>query len=131
MGDLYLETSAGSELARARFTLGLLALHNFWYELAKEEFQKAYDEEQKACGKPFPLAMWGAAMATTMILWQYGDCEEGGKYLKKIPSELPSWLTDLERELIATGFELYPLHFKNCKVILYLYKNKCDESFIE
>ena len=34
LGDAYLETSAKNELARARFTLGLLALHNMNYQQA-------------------------------------------------------------------------------------------------
>ena len=41
LGDLRLDTSAQSECARARFIIGLLALHNFQFELAQEEFEKA------------------------------------------------------------------------------------------
>ena len=36
LGDAYLETSAKSELARARFTLGLLALHNMNYQQVRD-----------------------------------------------------------------------------------------------
>ena len=36
LGDAYLETSAKSELARARFSLGLLALHNMNYQQVRD-----------------------------------------------------------------------------------------------
>ena len=41
LGDAYLSTSAKSECARARFTIGLLSLHNFQYEMSIEMFEKA------------------------------------------------------------------------------------------
>ena len=57
----------------ARFTIGLVSLHSFQYDLALEMFQKASRTEQSETGRSYPMAMWGAAMATTQILWQVGS----------------------------------------------------------
>ena len=109
LGDCRLETSAKSECAWARFLIGLLALHNFQYELAKEEFEKADKVEQEESGRSYPMAMWGAAMATTMILWQSGDCKKGKEYLERIQMDgNPDWITEKEKAYIGTGFALYP-----------------------
>ena len=108
LGDARLDTSAQSECARARFLIGLLALHNFQYELAKEEFEKADKAEQEESGRSYPMAMWGAAMATTMILWQYSDCETGTKYMQRTNAENADWITEEEKAYIQTGFALYP-----------------------
>ena len=70
-------------------------------------FEKASATEQSETGRSFPMAMWGAAMATTMILWQSSDCEKGKKYLGKISME-EKWITEKEKAFIETGFALYP-----------------------
>ena len=57
LGDAYLKTSAKSKLARAYFTLGLLCLHNFNYDLANEFFKKARKEEVEKCNHDFPMAL--------------------------------------------------------------------------
>ena len=112
-GEASLNTSAKSELARARFILGLISLHNFWYELAIEQFEKAQELEKSENGRDFPMAMWGAAMSTTWILWQHSDCKKGEKYLKSIPNNRP-WLTDFEEAMVQTGYELYPPGMTDC-----------------
>ena len=86
---------------------GLVSLHSFQYDLALEMFEKAAATEQSETGRSFPMAMWGAALATTQILWQYSDCEKGKKYLGKI-SEDAEWMTEKEKAYIETGFALYP-----------------------
>ena len=109
LGDLHLDTSAQSECARARFIIGLLALHNFQFDLAQEEFEKADKVEQEESGRSYPMAMWGAAMATTMILWQYSDCDKGPGYMDRVYSSGdPDWITEKEKAYIQTGFALYP-----------------------
>ena len=113
LGDGYLKTSAKSELARARFNLGLLCLHNFMYDLAIEFFEKAQADERLLSGRDYPMALWGAAMSTKWILWQHSDCQKGKKYLKKIP-EQHDWISKMEAAFIATGFELYPKNLE-CK----------------
>ena len=76
-------------------------------------FEKAEKDEIRETGRNFPMAMWGAAMATTQILWQSSDCKKGGAYLKKIPKDRP-WLTEFEEAMVQTGFELYPLGMNDC-----------------
>ena len=88
-------------------TTGLISLHSFQYDLALEMFEKAAATEQSETGRSFPMAMWGAAMATTQILWQNSDCERGKKYLEKISMEA-EWITEKEKAYIETGFALYP-----------------------
>ena len=107
MGDADLDTSAKSECAKARFRIGFLALHNFQYDLALEMFEQAEEDEKAEIGRSYPMAMWGAAMATMQILWQYSDCEKGKEFLKRIPEER-DWITDKEKAYIETGYALYP-----------------------
>ena len=107
LGKANLDTSAKSKCARTRFTLGLLALHNFQYDMAMEIFENADATEQSESKRGYPMAMWGAAMATTQILWQTSDCEKGKEYMKRIPSK-PNWITEKEKAYIRTGFALYP-----------------------
>ena len=111
LGDAFIKTSAKSECARAKFTLGLLCLHNFQYDLAMEFFEAAESEEQSSSGRSYPMAMWGAAMATTQILWQSSNCKKGKEYLEKIPKE-HKWIFPQEQAFIETGFALYPKHLK-------------------
>ena len=110
LGDARLDTSAQSECARARFLIGLLALHNFQYELAQEEFSKAEKAERDESGgsRGYPMAIWGGAMATTMILWSSGDCPKGKEYLHNLPDGDIPGITEKEKAYIQTGFALYP-----------------------
>eukprot|EP00091_Calanus_sinicus_P010606 TRINITY_DN24535_c0_g1_i1.p1 TRINITY_DN24535_c0_g1~~TRINITY_DN24535_c0_g1_i1.p1 ORF type:complete len:283 (+),score=26.39 TRINITY_DN24535_c0_g1_i1:98-946(+) len=111
LGDAYLQTSAKSECARARFTLGLLSLHNFQYDQAIELFEKARSDELSMSGRDYPMALWGATMATTMILWQYSDCEKGKSFMKQIPKKT-DWLTEKEAAYIKALSALYPNELK-------------------
>ena len=81
MGDADLDTSAKSECAKARFRIGFLALHNFQFDLALEMFEQAEEDEKAEIGRSYPMAMWGATMATMQILWQYSDCVKGKEFL--------------------------------------------------
>ena len=72
-----------------------------------EMFEKANATEQSERGRGYPMAMWGAAMATTMILWQYSDCKKGKEYMQRIPCGA-EWITEKEKAYIETGFALYP-----------------------
>ena len=49
-----------SEVARARFTLGLLCLHNFIYDQAIEFFEQAQKDEQTFSHRDYPIALWGS-----------------------------------------------------------------------
>merc|ERR1712142_215764 len=107
LGDAYLNTSAKSECARARFTLGLLSLHSFQFDLAREMFEAAEKVEKSETGRSYPMAMWGAVMASTPILKQISNCKKGKKFLKKIPKHR-GWITKKEEAYIQTGYALYP-----------------------
>ena len=107
LGDAYLKTSAKSESARARFTLGLLCLHNFMYDLSLELFERAQNDELLFSGRIYPMAIWGAAMTTKWMLWQASDCGKGKMILKDV-EEIPEWVTAQEAAFIKTGFALYP-----------------------
>ena len=115
LGDMRLDTSAQSECARAYFIIGMLALHNFQFELAQEEFEKAHEKEQEESGRSYPMAMWGGAMATTQILWQSSNCAKGTGYMDRVysPGD-PDWITEEEKAYIQTGYALYPKD-KPCK----------------
>ena len=101
-------SSGDTSVARARFTLGLLALHNFQYELAQELFERAEATERRERSQGYPLAMWGAAMATFQILWQGSDCDKGKEYLNRIPKYATKMVTEKEKAYIDTGLALYP-----------------------
>lgn len=103
--DFQSQTSAESELARAHFTLGLLCLHNFMYDLAVEEFQKAQAAEKRG----FPIAVWGEALSTKYMLWLTSDCKGGKSALKKLDDmDKYTWLTPIERDMVPTARALYP-----------------------
>ena len=70
-------------------------------------FEQAEVDEKAEIGRSYPMAMWGAAMATVQILWQYSECEKGKEFLNKIPEER-EWITDREEAYIQTGYSLYP-----------------------
>jgi hypothetical protein len=113
LGDAYLNTTAKSEVARARFTLGLLCLHNFMYDHAIEFFKRAQSDEILFSGRHYPMAMWGAAMATKQMLWQFSNCTKGKYYLQNITKH-SGWTSELEDLFIDTGFALYPENIE-CK----------------
>ena len=70
-------------------------------------FQKAEEVEQSETGRSFPMAMWGAAISTTMIIRQHSECERGKEFLQKIQKDA-KWLTKKELAYIKTAFAQYP-----------------------
>ena len=56
LGTIEFPTS-GSENAQAEFLLGVLALHSFWYEEARDHFRRAQDLDPS-----YGMAYWGEAM---------------------------------------------------------------------
>ena len=70
-------------------------------------FEKAEVTEQSESGRSYPMAMWGAAMSTTQLLWSYSNCEKGKEYLQRIPM-VANWTTEKEKAYIKTLFALYP-----------------------
>ena len=56
LGHIHFPTSA-APAAHAEFELGVLALHSFWYEEARDHFRKARELDPN-----FAMAYWGEAM---------------------------------------------------------------------
>jgi len=56
LGRIHFPTS-GAPAAQAEFELGVLALHSFWYEEARDHFRKARELDPA-----FAMAYWGEAM---------------------------------------------------------------------
>lgn len=68
LGSLSFPTVAESEEAQAAFIEGMLLLHLFEYDLAREEFQRAWQLEPG-----FAMAVWGEAMTFNHPLWDEQD----------------------------------------------------------
>ena len=75
------------------------------YDHAIEFFEKAQSDEILFSGRQYPMALWGAAMATKQMLWQFSNCTKGKYYLKNITNH-SNWTSKLEDAFIETGFAL-------------------------
>lgn len=62
--------NSGMEAAQADFIQGVLALHSFWYEQARENFRRA-----QAIDPGFGMALWGEAMTYDNALLTETDVE--------------------------------------------------------
>src|SRR5260370_21149015 len=83
--------ATGPPQCRRRVLEGVLDLHSFMYEDAREAFLQA----QKAA--PCPIAYWGEAMTYDHPLWGEEDAAPARAALAKIPpdaklSPMESWL---------------------------------------
>merc|ERR1719186_15202 len=108
LGNAYIKTSATLESSRAKFTLGLLALHNFMYDQAVELFTSALNNERQKANKDFPMANWGIAMASKYMFWSSSNCQLGKKAVVDIPENYKDQVTDKEASFIAMAFALFP-----------------------
>ena len=96
-------TITGKESAQPHFEKGLLLLHSFEYEDAREAFKKAQEEDPEMA-----MAYWGEAMTYNHSLWQEQDYEAASfvlEQLEAINSEQKK--TELEDELIEAVHILY------------------------
>jgi len=109
-------TISGDEEAIPHFEKGLLLLHSFEYEDAREEFLKAQEEDQL-----MPMAYWGEAMTYNHSLWGEQEYENGIAALKHLDDiELDKSATDLERDFIKAIQILYqPKTDKNERDVAY------------
>ena len=71
--------NSGAEAAQADFVEGVLYLHNFEYEDARDAFLRA-----QAIDPDFALAYWGEAMTHNHPIWQQQDREAGVAALAKL-----------------------------------------------
>ncbi len=92
-------TISGKEKAIPHFEKGLLLLHSFEYEDAREEFQKAQEEDPL-----MPMAFWGEAITYNHSLWGEQNYDSGIAALEHIEDiELDKYATELEEDFIKTA----------------------------
>ncbi|MCF6223635.1 MAG: eukaryotic translation initiation factor 3 subunit E [Flavobacteriaceae bacterium] len=93
----------GNEVAQPFFEKGLLLLHSFEYEDARDEFQKAINSD-----KNMAMAYWGKAMTYNHGLWSQQNFEEATATLNKLKNiENINPLTELEQDFINAVRILY------------------------
>lgn len=93
----------GNKNALPHFKKGLLLLHSFEYEDAREAFQKAKTEDPK-----MPMAYWGEAMTYNHSLWQEQDYEDAAIVLQQLDEiDSKQETTELENDLIEAVHILY------------------------
>jgi hypothetical protein len=78
LGRVDFPTSAGGEV-QEHFIKGVLLLHNFEYDDAREEFAEAARLEPG-----FAMAYWGEALTSTHQVWVEQDAEQGRAALLKL-----------------------------------------------
>ena len=96
-------TISGKESAKPFFEEGLLLLHSFEYEDAREAFKKA----QKA-DPLMPMSYWGEAMTYNHSIWHDQDYEEGVAALAPLNNiDIKKNSTELEQDFIKAVQLLY------------------------
>ena len=102
LGMVNLEVT-GSAKAVPEFEKGLLLLHSFEYQDAREAFRNARELDPQ-----MPMAYWGEAMTHNHSLWSEQDFEEGVEVLKELEAiDLQKNATELERDFIEAVRILY------------------------
>ena len=99
LGRIHFPVTA-SEAARGHFIRGMLALHSFWYEEARDEFQAATKVEPA-----FAMGCWGEALTYYHPVWQQEDLVGSRAAMAKIRAE--SKLTTREQALIGAARVLF------------------------
>ncbi|MGH9591792.1 MAG: hypothetical protein ACRD5L_01780, partial [Bryobacteraceae bacterium] len=99
LGDVSFATSAGPT-AQKQFLTGLLELHSFEYDDAREDFQAAEKTEPD-----FAMAYWGEAMTYNHPIWQQQDADAARSVLKKIPGDAKS--DERERRYLSAARILF------------------------
>ena len=107
---------SGKESAQPHFEKGLLLLHSFEYEDAREAFQNAQKEDPNMA-----MAYWGEAMTYNHSLWQEQDYEDATTVLAKIEKlDIVKNTTELEQDFIKAAQTLYqPKTGKNERDVAY------------
>ena len=93
-----------SEAARTAFDKGLLLLHSFEYDDAREEFQQALAADDGEL-----MAYWGEAMTYYKALWKLQDVDAGREVINKLGTSKKARLAKADNELerdFWTGVEL-------------------------
>ena len=96
-------TITGKEIAQPYFEKGLLLLHSFEYEDAREAFQKAQELDPNMA-----MAYWGEVMTYNHSLWHEQDYEAATTVLAKLDNlDLEKTTTEIEQDLIKSVLILY------------------------
>jgi tetratricopeptide (TPR) repeat protein len=72
----------GPEEARTHFLRGMLAMHSFWYEEAREEFQAS-----TRASPGFAMGYWGEALTHYHPIWTEEDLAASRAAMAKVPAE--------------------------------------------
>ena len=108
LGELSMKVS-GLEEAQKEFHKGLLLLHSFEYEDAREQFQLAQEKDTSML-----MAYWGEAMTYNQPLWNRQSTEDGREVLERVGKSeverLARAITEYEEDLwqgieITFGYE--------------------------
>ncbi|MEN0045478.1 MAG: hypothetical protein AAF806_00320 [Bacteroidota bacterium] len=99
LGDINFEVT-GNKAAKPHFEKGLLLLHSFEYEDAREAFKEAQKVDST-----FAMAYWGEAMTHNHSLWQQQDREAALNALNRLAPSAKSRMafveTDLEKDFLT------------------------------
>ncbi len=105
LGNATFENSGAPE-AQEMFSKGLLLLHSFEYEDAREAFVAA-----RRADPEFAMAYWGEAMTHNHPIWMRQDTEEGRAALLELGPDLDSRLakapTEREKAYLRAAEALY------------------------
>tara|TARA_R110000787_G_scaffold86285_3_gene184006 strand:+ start:22123 stop:23646 length:1524 start_codon:yes stop_codon:yes gene_type:complete len=102
LGAINIEVTGNVEAA-THFEKGLLLLHSFEYEDARESFIQAQETDTLMA-----MAYWGEAMTYNHSLWREQDFEKGTEALKKIETiDFQSTCSVLELDFIKAVQILY------------------------
>ncbi|MFK7934698.1 MAG: hypothetical protein AB8G22_14400 [Saprospiraceae bacterium] len=105
LGEISFEVT-GDEAAKPYFKNGLLLLHSFEYEDAREEFLKAQEIDST-----FAMAYWGEAMTYNHSLWQRQEKEKAEAALARLAPTAEERMafveTDLEKDFLGAIEVLY------------------------
>ena len=99
LGALAFTLTEGTPAARAHFQRGLLALHSFWYDEARQQFQAAITADPT-----MNMAHWGVAMSHLKLLWGEDDLTAARKALSRMPN--PDLLSPREQAWVMAAVEL-------------------------
>ncbi|MDX1501185.1 MAG: hypothetical protein R3325_02400 [Thermoanaerobaculia bacterium] len=92
--------NSGAPEAQIDFARGVLLLHSFEFEDAREAFQRA-----RQIDPSFALAAWGEAMTHNHPLWREQDRDAARAALASLPEDAPA--TERERGYLAALDALY------------------------
>jgi len=93
----------GNEIAQPYFEKGLLLLHSFEYEDARDEFKRAQEKDPNMA-----MAYWGEAMTYNHGLWSQQNFEEATTTLQKLQSlKNLTAISELEKDFINAVQILY------------------------